>query len=329
MTGEFDIIQDILAPLSQGADGAFDLVDDAALITGGEYVVTKDLLVEGVHFLKSDPLDLVARKLVRANLSDLAAKGAKPVGYFLGCVWPANVKRKDIELFAEGLSADQEEFRIRLFGGDTTRHKVKTSPLTLSATFFGAPPRAGFVPRTGAKAGDNLYVSGVIGDAGLGLAAQLKKQKFCSDAKDYLIGRYRLPEPRLKLGGALPGLASAALDVSDGLIADAGHLIETARLGVEISANAVPLSPETAAWVEAEGDYDEAIASICTFGDDYELLFTAPAASRRAVEMAAKVSKTKVTRIGLITKGEGVRLINSDGHKITVKTKGYDHFAEI
>ena len=132
---EFDIIREIFAPLTSDAPGAFNLTDDAALLNDS-YVVTKDIMVAGVHFRPKDPLDLVARKLLRANLSDLAAKGAKPVGYVLGCVWPASIKRDAIELFAAGLKEDQDLFRVSLYGGDTVVHGTKSAPLTISATFF-------------------------------------------------------------------------------------------------------------------------------------------------------------------------------------------------
>lgn len=228
MKGEFLIIRDFFAPLAAEAPGAFGLTDDAALI--GDFVVTKDMLIEGVHFLKTDPMDLVARKLVRVNVSDLAAKGAKPIGYFLACAWPSGVKRTAIEDFARGLKEDQTRYKIALYGGDTTRHAAAAGALTLSATFFGAAPRSGMVRRDGATAGDDLFVSGAIGDAGLGLAALQKLEKFSAADRDYLSGRYRLPEPRVTLGGALPGLANASIDVSDGLLADAGHLAERAGL---------------------------------------------------------------------------------------------------
>lgn len=325
--GEFDIIREIFAPLSRGAEGAFNLTDDAAQLNASDYIVTKDLMVEGVHFLKSAPLDLVARKLVRVNLSDLAAKGARPVGYFLGCVWPTTARRRDIELFAEGLAADQELFRMHLYGGDTTRHAAAGAPLTLSATFFGQPPRQGIVRREGVSAGDDLYVTGTIGDAGLGLAALRKTEKFGAADKEFLTTRYQLPEPRLTLGGALPGLASAAIDVSDGLIADAGHLAAFAGLGAEIEAKLLPLSPAAAMWLSKQEDKSEAFGKLATFGDDYEILFAAPQARRRAVEMAAKVSKTAVTRIGAVTRGAGVRLLGEGASPIDLAAGGYDHFA--
>lgn len=324
-TGEFDIIRDVFAPLSAGAGGAFGLTDDAALLAAGEYVVTKDLMVEGVHFLKSDPLDLVAKKLLRVNLSDLAAKGARPVGYFLGCVWRTDVKRAAIETFAEGLAADQELFRIHLFGGDTTRHGAASAPLVLSATFFGAPPRAGVIRRNGAQVGDDVYVSGSIGDAGLGLALLEKREKVGRAAKEHLVERYRLPTPRLTLGGALTAHASAALDVSDGLAADAGHLAEGAGARIEIDAGALPLSDAARDWLADQEDRGEALARLAGFGDDYEILFAAPPSRRRAVEMAGSLSKTAVTRIGAVTKGKGVRL-TLEGKTLDVPVAGFDHF---
>lgn len=324
--GEFEIIREIFAPLSKGAAGAFDLEDDAALLDEAGYVVTKDLMVEGVHFLKTDPLDLVAKKLLRVNLSDLAAKGAQPVGYLLGCVWPAAVGRADIELFAKGLAEDQDLFRMRLYGGDTTKHRAASAPLTLSATFFGRPARQGMVRRHGASAGDDLYVTGAIGDAGLGLAALQKRGNFDAADADYLAGRYRLPEPRVAFGGALAGLASAAIDVSDGLIADAGHIAEVCRLRAEIEAAAAPLSPPARKWLASQPDPRAAFARLAACGDDYEILFAAPPSRRRAVEMAGKLTRTAVTRIGVLAKGEGVVLRDSEGEAIDIAAGGFDHF---
>lgn len=325
--GEFDIIREIFAPLAKGADGAFDLADDAARLSGGDFVVTADMMIAGVHFLRNDPLDLVARKLLRVNLSDLAAKGAKPVGYFLALAWPQAVKRKDIELFAEGLAADQEVFRIALFGGDTTRHLDAAAPLTVSATFFGAAARQGMPPRSGAEPGDDVYVSGTIGDAALGLALLQKRAKFSAADKAYLTQRYRLPEPRVTLGGALAGFASAAIDVSDGLIADSAHIAEESGCAISINAAALPLSPPAEKWLAAQEDKNAAYGFLASGGDDYEILFTAPPRARRAIDMAAKVSKTPVARIGATARGEGVRLIGADGAEIPLEAAGFDHFA--
>lgn len=322
--GEFDIIRELFAPLAAGAEGAYALTDDVALV--GEHVVTADMMIEGVHFLKSDPIDLVARKLIRVNLSDLVAKGARPLAYFLTVAWPHSTRRADIETFAKGLGEDQAAFRLSLLGGDTTRHAEKSAPLTLSATFLGQAPRAGIVRRKGAASGDDLYVSGTIGDAGLGLAALQKRDKFSPADKEFLTGRYRLPEPRATLGGALPGLASASIDVSDGLLADAGHLADLAKLRIEIDAAAIPLSTAAVRWLEKQEDREAALAKIASFGDDYEILFAAPPARRRAVEMAAKLSKTAVARIGCFAKGNGVILRSADGAEISAAAKGFDHF---
>ncbi len=323
---EFEIIREIFAPLTSEAPGAFNLADDAALLSSHNLVVTKDLMVAGVHFLAKDPLDLVARKLIRVNLSDLAAKGAKPLGYFLGCVWPQNAKRASIEQFARGLAEDQEHFRIALYGGDTTVHGAKGAPLTLSATFFGAPSKQGMTRRSGAALGDDLYVSGTIGDAGLGLMALRKEFKFTTVDKASLAGRYHLPEPRLVLGTALAGLATAAIDVSDGLIADAAHLARASGLRAEIDAVAVPRSQGAAYWVAAQQNRWKALAMLAGFGDDYEILFAAPPAMRRSVVMAAKASRTEVSRIGSLTRGDGVLFLDESGAPILVPETGYDHF---
>ena len=322
---EFDIIREVFAPLTSNAPGGFDLTDDTALLDNG-LVLTKDLMVSGVHFLPRDPLDLVARKLLRANLSDLAAKGAKPIGYLLGCVWPANIKRETIELFAAGLSADQAQYRIDLYGGDTVVHVAKSAPLTLSLTAFGIEPKKGITRRSGASSGDDIYVSGTIGDAGLGLAALKKLHKFSPVDKASLSTRYQLPEPRLSLGSAIAGLATASIDVSDGLMADAEHIAEASGLRIEIDAIAIPRSTAGALWVGAQGNRWKAIAALATFGDDYELLFSAPPSMRRSVTVAAKASRTEVARIGTLKRGEGVALLDEKGHEIKMPSKGFDHF---
>lgn len=323
---EFQVIREIFAPLAANARGAFGLRDDAAQLDEEAYVVTKDLMVAGVHFLPRDPLDLVARKLLRVNLSDLASKGAKPIGYFLGCVWPSNIKREAIELFAAGLKEDQETFKIALFGGDTTVHGAKGAPLTLSATFFGSPPKQGVTRRGGAAAGDDLYVTGTIGDAGLGLKALRKEEKFTTVDKASLAGRYHLPEPRLRVGAAIAGLASASIDVSDGLLADAAHLAAASGLKAEIEAGRMPLSSAARSWLKGQSSTDKALAALAGFGDDYEILFAAPSSLRRSVSMAAKASRTAVTRIGSMSRGEGVSFVDAEGETIASGPAGYDHF---
>ena len=324
MSGEFDIIARHFAPLATDA-GAFALTDDAATI--GPFVVTKDVLVEGVHFLPKDPRDLVARKALRVNLSDLAAKGAKPVGYFLGCVWPRGVKEEALADFARGLGEDQDLFKLSLFGGDTTAHADK-GPLVISVTMLGAPAGAGVIRRNGASPGDDVYVTGTIGDAGLGLRALQGAIKPTAAAKKYLVDRYRMPAPRLTIGGALAGLASASIDVSDGLLADAGRIAETSGVALEMIAAKIPLSAHASQWLGAQENLDAAIADLASSGDDYEILFTAPAARRRSIEMASQVTRTPVARLGAVVRGKGVRLLDEKGSALAILKRGYDHYRD-
>ncbi len=325
MSGEFDIIARHFAPLATDA-GAFNLKDDAAL--AGGLVITKDLLVEGVHFRCKDPLDLVAKKALRVNLSDLAAKGARPFGYFLGCVWPRGVKEEAIADFVRGLGEDQDLFRLSLFGGDTTAHAIKGAPLTISVTMLGAPSASGIIRRNGANIGDDIYMTGTIGDAGLGLRALEGAIKPPAAAKKILADRYRLPLPRIAIGGALAGLATAAIDLSDGLLADAGHIAEASGAGLEIAAEKIALSAPARAWADNQENRDIAIADLASMGDDYEILFTAPPSRRRSIDMAAQLTKTLVTRIGAVTRGKGARLIAEGGEAIATPRPGFDHFRE-
>ena len=327
--GEFEIIDEFFAPLAKNSPGAANLKDDAAILSAGEYVVSKDILVEGVHFRSKDGLDTVARKLLRVNLSDLAAKGARPVGYFLGCVWRAKTTRKDIAAFVDGLEIDQDTYQITLFGGDTTMHNQTDAPNVFSATIFGAPPRHGVVRRSGAELGDDVYVSGSIGDGCLGLKALNNDASFSRAHQSFLVERYQTPTPRIVLGSAVAGFASATIDVSDGLAADGERIADASgpNKKIVLRAGDLPLSDVARSWVNAQSDKNTALAELATHGDDYEILFTAPPSRRRSVEMAANVSKTPVTRIGTIAQGEGVSLLAEDGTPIRLASKGHDHFA--
>lgn len=265
--GEFDWIARLLRPLTRGAPEALDLLDDAAVIPsrpGLDLVVTKDCLVAGVHFLPDDPLDLVARKLLRVNLSDLAAKGAEPYGYFLSAAWPATTAWSDRETFVRGLAGDGETFGLVLLGGDT----VSTpGPLTLTATMLGWVPRGEAVLRRGARPGDLLAVSGVVGDGWLGLKAARGE----IDAPG-LADRYRLPRPRVDLIDAVRGHARAAADVSDGLLADAGHIATASACGVRVDLQALPVSRGAADWLAGQADVVAALIALATGGDDYEIV---------------------------------------------------------
>ena len=260
-------------PLSRGAPGAFDLLDDAAVVShrvGFDLVVTKDAIVEGVHFPQGEAPDLVARKLVRVNLSDLAAKGAEPFACFLAVAWPKNYGPAERRLFAQGLGVDLQAFGLVLMGGDT----VSTpGPLTASLTAMGWVAEGRMIRRSGAKIGDLVAVSGTIGDAALGLAAVRGE---VADQRGWLADRYRLPRPRLDLSKVLSMHANAAADVSDGLVADAGHLAKASGVGIQLNLEDVPLSHAARTWVEAQPDRAAALLGLASGGDDYEVVATFP-----------------------------------------------------
>jgi len=321
---EFALIAKLFAPLAAKAEGAFGLTDDAAtvrLAPGQELVVTVDALVEGVHFLNSDPAGAIAKKALRVNLSDLAAKGAEPRGYLLALSLPDWVDNDWLTRFASGLGEDQERYGIDLLGGDTTS---TPGPLTLSITAMGPVPEGQMLRRAGAKPGDLVFVSGTIGDAGAGLAL-LKGEGagLPMNERESLIARYRLPEPRTALGPLLLGIASAALDVSDGLMADLGHIAEVSGVRVVIEAPRIPLSSGLVTlWGKGAG----AVARAVTSGDDYEIAFTAPESARAGLVAAARESGVPVHEIGRVEKGAGVVLLDEEGAPIPINRPGYTHF---
>lgn len=319
--GEFGLIADLLAPLA--AEGAFGLTDDAALLpelpAGQGWVMTKDAMVAGVHFLPDDPPDLIARKLLRVNLSDLAAMGAVPCGYLLACAWTPETTHGWIEGFVAGLAADQAEFVIGLYGGDT----VSTpGPLTLSLTAFGTAPRQSLLRRNGAQAGDDVMVSGTLGDAALGLRVLQGTLDAAPEHAAALAQRYRLPQPRTTLGPALVGLASAAQDVSDGLLADLGHIAHHSDVGMEVHLELLPLS---VAARESLVERPDLAQLPLNGGDDYELVFTAPPAARERITETAAATGTPVTRIGRVVEGSGVSPFAA-GRPLPVKGQGWQHF---
>ena len=230
---EFDLIRKYFAPLatSPGADGLRDDVAEIGTLDGGaRLIATKDAIVEGVHFLSDDPIDTVARKLVRVNVSDIIAKGARPDGALLALVWPKGRSVEEIGGFAQALGEDLARWGAQLVGGDTTS---TDGPLTLSLTLFGRCGARGPVRRSGARAGDDLWVTGVIGDGWLGLqAAKGALAKLGAEERAFLVARYRVPEPPpLAVADLVAEFASSSIDISDGLVADAGHIAEAS--GVE------------------------------------------------------------------------------------------------
>lgn len=269
---EFGEIARLFRPLTRGAPGAFDLMDDAAVIPsrpGYDLVVTKDAIVEGVHFPEGEAPDMVARKALRVNLSDLAAKAAEPFACFMAVAWPRRFAARDRERFALGLAADLEAFDLSLMGGDTV---VAPGPFWVSITAMGWVPEGRMVRRGGARAGDVVMVSGAIGDGVLGLAV-VKGE--IPDSRGRLAFRYRLPDPRLDLREHLRRIATAAADISDGLVADAGHIAEASGLRLELDLDALPLSGPAASWLERQSDPKAGLLRLATGGDDYEIVCTA------------------------------------------------------
>lgn len=321
--GEFARIKTYFAPLAT-APGAMCLTDDAAFLqprAGYDLVLTQDAMVEGVHFLAEDPAEDVARKLLRVNLSDLAAKGAAPLGYLLTCAWTAKTPEKWIAGFAEGLKSDQERFGLSLLGGDTV---ATPGPLSFSLTAIGEVPEGGMISRRGAKMGDWVFVTGTIGDAALGLdVLQGKVTPELAQDRDALIERFRRPVPRLEIGVGIRDLASAALDISDGLMGDAGHLAELAGCCLRFQADEIPLS-DPARRCLSQGQVK--LERLLTGGDDYELVFTAAPQVIAGITEIGAAAGVEITRIGEVVAGSGVELLDCDQKIISIKSKSYQHF---
>jgi thiamine-monophosphate kinase len=316
---EFALIARHFRPLA--GEGALDLGDDAALLTppaGQQLVLAADALVEGVHFLPDDPPGMIARKLLRVNLSDLAAMGAAPLGYLMTTAFTRGTPDSWIADFVAGLAEDQQRFAITVLGGDTV---ATPGPACFSLTIIGTVPPGQALHRRGARIGDDVWVSGSIGDGALGL--RVLQGKLPADAEGYLARRYRLPEPRLALGQALRGVARAAMDVSDGLVQDLGHLCRAAGCGAEIIAYAVPLSAAARAALAADAAL---LPLILTGGDDYELLFAAAPEDAEAVQAASIKAGVPVARLGRFIAGEGVVVRDASGAAITLPHGGWSHF---
>ncbi len=320
---EFVRIARYFAPLTEGFPGAFGLTDDAAVLSpmvDRDIVLTTDTMISGVHFIGDERPDLIAAKLLRVNLSDLAAMGATPLAYVLNIALPDHIDDDWVQAFVEGLAADQAAFGITLAGGDSV---ATPGPLTLSVTAFGSVESGQAIRRSGARAGDIVYVSGTIGDAAIGLRLLHDEMAGVSpDRRDELIGRYRLPRPRIGLGLRLVGLANAAVDVSDGLAADLVHILDASGVGAEINAASVPLSDGVRAILDTEPDL---LTTVLSGGDDYELLFTAaPGYAARVVKIAADLS-LPLTPIGRIVAGSGLRITGPDGTEMRLPRRGWVH----
>ena len=310
--GEFDLIARHFRPLA--GPGALDLLDDAAVFMpppGRELVVAADAMVAGVHFLPDDPAGAIGRKLLRVNLSDLAAMAATPLGYLMTISAPHATPHAWFAAFADGLRADQALFGIALLGGDTT---ATPGPLTLSLTVLGHVAPGHALRRRGAQPGDGVWVTGTIGDGALGLRA-LRGE--APDADGFLADRYRLPQPRLGL--ALSGIASAGIDVSDGLVQDLGHLCRAAGLGATVQAADIPLSPAARAAGPAWRE------TCLTGGDDYELLLAVPPSREPALHAEAARAGIPVARIGAFRASLGIDVMGESG-PLSFARPGWSHF---
>ena len=323
--GEFEQIARRFLPLTFGRPEALGLLDDAAVIPsrpGHDLVVTADALVEGVHFLPGTPGDLVAHKLLGANLSDLAAKGAEPYGCFLTVCWPGHYDQAGRDLFAKALGEGLAASGMALFGGDTT---ATPGPLTASLTALGWVPAGGMIKRSGARVGDRVLVTGTIGDGYLGLLAARGALVDMRDAdRAALQARYERPRPRLALRQALRDYATACADISDGLAADAGHVALASGVGILMDLGRVPLSPAARAWMALQSDEAQARSALITGGDDYELICTvAPDRACAFIRSAGDLGLT-LSEIGQVVDGEGVE-IDWQGLAIVLGQTGYRH----
>ncbi len=318
---EFELIGRLLAPIAR-APAARGLKDDVAVWPapqGRDIVLTKDMVAEGVHFLPTDPPDAIAAKLLRVNLSDLASKGATPEGVLLGFGLTPRQDEAWLTLFVGGLGAELERFNVQLWGGDTIRAGDR---LVLSLTALGSVPAGEALSRANARAGDDLYVTGTIGDGWLGLQVLTDKLDLPLPDRDFAASRYHWPQARVTLGPELLGLAHGSADVSDGLLADAAHIAEASGVAVVIEIASVPLSGAAAAWA---GDDLSRRLQLATGGDDYEILFTAPPAQREAVLALSQRLSLNIARIGRVEAGQGLAVLGPEGQRLDVKTLGYEH----
>lgn len=323
--GEFGLIERYFAPLAADP-GALGLLDDAALLSlpaREQLVVTTDTVVETVHFFSDDPPASIARKALRVNLSDLAAKGAAPMGYLLSLALPADWSTAWLASFAGALKRDQATYGVALYGGDTVRSPTGT---TISITAFGRVPKGRAVLRSGARPGDRVYVTGTIGDAALGLAARIGRIDVAAAGRGAgrLADRFLHPQPRVALAPVLRRRATAALDVSDGLWADLGHMCAASGVTATVDGGRVPLSAPAARLVAADS---ACLAIAVTGGDDYEIVAAVPSRSSGAFEREAAAVGVPVTHIGDIAAGSRPpTFLTPDGRPMPDIASGHTHF---
>lgn len=318
MASEFDLIARFFTRPAPGA--ALGVGDDAALLRptpGMELAVSTDMLVAGRHFLPdTDPYRL-GHKALAVNLSDLAAMGATPRWATLSLALPA-ADEGWLSNFSQGFLDLADRFGVDLVGGDTTR-----GPLSLCVTILGEVASGRALRRDGARPGDDVWVSGRLGGAALGLRHLLGQTALPEDGVGDCLARLHTPEPRVALGAGLLGVASAAIDLSDGFVADLGHILERSGMGAEVLFGQLPAHPAVMSRLHE----DWAQQCLLGGGDDYELCFTAPAGKARDVLAAGAAAGVEVTRVGRITQASGLRILGPDGRPMDLEVRGYDHFA--
>ncbi|MEM7170999.1 MAG: thiamine-phosphate kinase [Pseudomonadota bacterium] len=328
---EFDLIAEKFLPLTDGRHEAFGLKDDGALVprSNGEDLVTSlDSLIEGVHFLAADPPETIGEKLLRVNLSDLAAMGARPEAYLLAVSLGQDRLKGSgylpwMDGIVAGLRSAQLCFGLSLLGGDTT---AGPGPTSFSVTIFGRVPKGRALRRDHADAGDDLYVSGSLGDGALGLAIlQDRLSGLTPRDTATLVRAYRLPEPRLELGQALLGrdFSRAAMDLSDGLMGDVAHLARASGIKAEIFADQVPLSDPVRSVLTRQPEFADFPFGA---GDDYELLFAAGPDKREKIADLSVELGVKVCRVGRLMAGQGVRLLDAGGREKAIQSASWRHF---
>ena len=314
---EFDLIaRHFTRP---AANAVLGVGDDCALVgvsNGMDLAVSTDTMVSGTHFFPDVDPETLGHKALAVNLSDMAAMGAMPYWATLALTLPA-VNDEWLAKFAKGFFDLAEEFGVSLIGGDTTK-----GPLTMTVTIMGEVPAGAALRRSGAKVGNDIWVSGHLGDAALAVAHRRGLLKLSEE--DYMEAVMRLyePTPRVKLGQALRGLATSAIDISDGLLGDLGHICELSKVGATVESELLPVSAIGALHIDSL----EGLTAVVAGGDDYELCFTAPANARESIEDLTDVLGIPLTRIGQIRKGQGVSLLGADGKPITIDGRGFDHF---
>jgi thiamine-monophosphate kinase len=328
VSGEDRLIARYFRPLATDP-GALGLLDDAATITpppGSDVVLKTDAVVGGVHFFPDDPPDMIARKALRVNLSDLAAKGARPAGFLLSLALPQALGEDWLEAFARGLGEDASAYHCPLMGGDTDR---TPGPLCISIAAFGIVPSGTMVRRRGARPGDLVVVTGTIGDAALGLHVRrdpdtATRWRLDERQRDHLVGRYLLPQPRNALAEALRLHATAAMDVSDGLAGDLAKLCAVSGVAADVEVARVPLSD--AARKAVAGDR-ALVETALTGGDDYEVVATVPVQARDALMAAARAAGVALTEIGVIrTDRPGAYFLDHGGKPLEFKKASFSHF---